>query len=100
MALGINGEDVFFMPGTTPGVPILLNSFGLVTGATTVLPDGLFTPDRFLQAIEDHKVTFSGGVPTMLLRVLEAKAAGNYDVSSVRTISYGSSPATPAMSRN
>ena len=100
VALGINGEDVFFMPGTTPGVPILLNSFGLVTGATTVLPDGLFTPDRFLQAIEDHKVTFSGGVPTMLLRVLEAKAAGNYDVSSVRTISYGSSPATPALIRD
>lgn len=100
LALGVNAEDVFFMPGTTPGVPILLNSFGLVSGATTVLPNGLFTPDRFLQGIEDHRVTFTGGVPTMLLRVLEAKSAGNYDVSSVRCICYGSSPATPALIRD
>jgi len=100
LALGVNAEDIFFMPGTTPGVPILLNSFGLVSGATTVLPNGLFTPERYLQAIEDHQVTFTGGVPTMLLRVLEVKAAGNYDVSSVRSICYGSSPATPSLIRD
>ena len=100
VALGVGAEDIFFMPGTTPGVPILLNSFGLVTGAATVLPDGLFTPDGFLQAINDYRVTFTGGVPTMLLRVLEAKRAGEYDVSSVRRICYGSSPATPALIRD
>lgn len=100
LALGVTAEDVFFMPGTTPGVPILLNSFGLVSGATTVLPNGLFTPERFLQGIEEHQVTYTGGVPTMLLRVLEAKAVGNYDVSSVRSICYGSSPATPALIRD
>jgi long-chain acyl-CoA synthetase len=58
-----------------------------------------FTPKAFLAAIERHKATVAGLVPTTLLRVLEEPGFNDYDLSSLRLISYGTSPILPAVVR-
>ena len=52
-----------------------------------------FDPERALELIEREKVTIFGGVPTVVMRVLDSPALARTDVSSVRSISYGGAPA-------
>jgi acyl-CoA synthetase (AMP-forming)/AMP-acid ligase II len=66
---------------------------------TTVLPDGFFNPKRFMQLVEEHKITSTILVPTMLKAVTEEQNRGGYDISSLRLMAYGSMPATPALIR-
>ncbi|MFA1710127.1 long-chain-fatty-acid--CoA ligase [Peribacillus frigoritolerans] len=51
-----------------------------------------FTPKGFLQAVQDHQVTDVTLVPTMLNMVLNEPDFESYDVSSIKTLSYGASP--------
>ncbi|HVX21017.1 MAG TPA: AMP-binding protein [Acidimicrobiales bacterium] len=54
-----------------------------------------FDPDRFAAAVADHGVTHTFLVPTQLMRVLDALAAGDPRLASVTTLGYGSSPISP-----
>jgi long-chain acyl-CoA synthetase len=47
--------------------------------------------------IEKERITSIGGVPTIMWRMLESPAFGNYDLSSVTRISYGGAPAAPEL---
>ncbi|MEH6525324.1 MAG: long-chain-fatty-acid--CoA ligase [Sneathiella sp.] len=71
--------------------------FGVTMGlATHVFIPG-FTPAGTMQAMQDHKVTNTLLVPTMVNMVVNDPTVGNYDLSSVRDIVYGASPMPEAV---
>jgi fatty-acyl-CoA synthase len=62
-------------------------SFSHLVGAKVVILDE-FTPASFLSAVQEHKITQTAVVPTLLYRVcnLGAEAVRRYDTSSLRAI--------------
>jgi long-chain acyl-CoA synthetase len=69
-----------------------------LAGAThAVLP--VFEPAAFLAAIERHRVTVTVIVPTMLNRLVSSPDFGQYDLSSLRLLTYGASPMPESLLR-
>ncbi|GAA2596508.1 AMP-binding protein [Actinomadura fulvescens] len=64
-------------------------------GSVALLP--AFGPDAALRAIERHRVTFLGAVPTMYVLMLGHKDFADHDVSSVRLCTAGGSNVEPAL---
>jgi long-chain acyl-CoA synthetase len=58
-----------------------------------------FEPERALELIEREHVTTFGGVPAMVMQVMDSPRFSAYDTSSVRTVSYGGAPAPPDLLR-
>jgi long-chain acyl-CoA synthetase len=67
----------------------------LSTGAKLVFTTGKFDPEQVMQLIERERVSVWGAVPTMLHRVVHSPAVGKYDLSSLRTITFGGAPTAP-----
>jgi len=67
----------------------------LSTGAKLVFTTGKFDPEQVMQLIERERVSVWGAVPTMLHRVVHSPAVGTYDLSSLRTITFGGAPTAP-----
>ncbi|MER7544673.1 class I adenylate-forming enzyme family protein [Actinomadura sp.] len=64
-------------------------------GSVALLP--AFSPDGALRAVERHRVTFLGAVPTMYVLMLGRDDFADYDVSSVRLCMAGGSNVEPAL---
>lgn len=60
----------------------------LTTGGKLVLMDK-WNADQALALVAQEKITTFGGVPTMLWDILHAKALGDYDLSSLMSVSCG-----------
>jgi acyl-CoA synthetase (AMP-forming)/AMP-acid ligase II len=85
-----------------PEVMLVSVPFFHVAGATTmclavyggrklvILPQ--FTPEGWLEAVQKERVTLSFVVPTMLKRIMEHPDFGRYDLSSLKSITYGAAP--------
>jgi len=58
-----------------------------------------FNPERALELIEREQVTIFGGVPTMVMQIIDSPDFAKRDTSSVRSISYGGAPAPPDLVR-
>lgn len=58
-----------------------------------------FDAERALELIERERITVFGGVPSMVMRVLDSPDFGRRDTSSVRSVSYGGAPAPPELVR-
>jgi long-chain acyl-CoA synthetase len=58
-----------------------------------------FEPDRALELIKREQVTTFGGVPAMVMQVLDSPNFAKYDSSSIRSVSYGGAPAPPDLVR-
>jgi steroid-24-oyl-CoA synthetase len=58
-----------------------------------------FEPDRALELIEREKIGTFGGVPAMVMQVLDSPNFSNFDTSSIRGVSYGGAPAPPDLVR-
>lgn len=84
------------LPGA--GVPGLLGIWHAVLGWTNVILPA-FDPQLCLEVIEQHGVTSTVWVPTMLGAVLDVQEASPVDCSHLRKVVYGSAPTTPAMIR-
>jgi len=56
-------------------------------------------PERALELIERERVTTFGGVPAMVMQVLDAPSFATRDTSSVRSVAYGGAPAPPDLVR-
>ena len=69
---------------------LLGTSFFLSGAAHAYLPD--FTPDAFLNAVEKSRTTFTVLPPTLIIRVIREGRLGDFDISSLRRMTYGSSP--------
>ncbi|MCZ4291663.1 class I adenylate-forming enzyme family protein [Hoeflea alexandrii] len=61
-----------------------------------ILPRG-FDPDRVLSIVEEHGITVTMWVPTMLAMILGANAQERHDAASLSKIWYGSSPIAPKL---
>jgi acyl-CoA synthetase (AMP-forming)/AMP-acid ligase II len=91
-ALGISSRDVIL-----PVVPMFhVNAWGLpytaaLTGAALVLPGPRLDPVSVLDLLADERVTYSAGVPTVFMAVLESLDAEpeRWDLSAVRCINLG-----------
>ena len=91
-------EDVRLYVTNPAGINIFQMCFNLVTGMTTVVDD--YETKRFLELVEEYKVTAVTLIPTMLTRILEVLKTGHHDVSSLRQIVYGTMPSTAALIRS
>jgi len=58
-----------------------------------------FDPERALELIEREQITMFGGVPAMVMQILDSPSFSSRDTTSVRSISYGGAPAPPDLVR-
>jgi long-chain acyl-CoA synthetase len=58
-----------------------------------------FDPERALELIARERVSTFGGVPAMVMQVLDFPRFSQYDTSSIRSVSYGGAPAPPDLVR-
>lgn len=70
----------------------------LALGGTFVLQRG-FDPERFIDAVEQHRIGSTFLVPTMIYKLLDHPRCATADFSSLELLSYGASPMTPARIR-
>jgi acyl-CoA synthetase (AMP-forming)/AMP-acid ligase II len=71
----------------------------LTNGLACVLQDGV-EPKDTLELIAAHRVTHCTSVPAVIERLVETKAAGHYDVSSLRAIYIGGDTASAERKQN
>ncbi|MSY07028.1 MAG: AMP-binding protein, partial [Actinobacteria bacterium] len=69
-------------------IPTLLRG-----GSLVVIP--YFTPDSFLETVQEFKVTATMLVPTMLYTILDNPRIDEFDLSSLETVYYGAAAASP-----
>lgn len=69
---------------------------GIATGQTVVFMRR-WDADKAMKVIQDEKVTFTGGVPTIAWQLLEHPDRDKYDLSSLEAISYGGAPSAPEL---
>jgi long-chain acyl-CoA synthetase len=58
-----------------------------------------FDAERALQLIERERLSGFGGVPTIVMQVLDHPNFDKYDTSSIQSVSYGGAPAPPDLVR-
>ena len=99
-ALGLAADDVMM-----PVVPMFhVNAWGLpftavLTGTKQVFPGPHLDPASLLGLIQDERVTFTAGVPTIWLGILDAldKDPKAFDTSSLKAMVVGGAAAPQAM---
>jgi fatty-acyl-CoA synthase len=96
--LGLTGDDTLLLMTPLPHSAGAFLWAALLVGATSVIRPG-FDPGQALQDIEEHEVTWTFLVPTMIYTVLDHPALDETDTSSLRTLVYGAAPMTPARLR-
>ncbi len=69
----------------------------LMIGATCIITDGSFDPDKVLSAVSQYGATVTMWVPTMLARLVSHPRVGHYDCSCLKKIWYGSSAISPTV---
>ncbi|WP_342512887.1 AMP-binding protein [Sporosarcina sp. FSL K6-1522] len=94
----INAEDVTIQSlplnhvgGITCQVTVTLISKGMAV----LIPE--FRPEKVLSAIQQHKATLFGGVPTMYVMLFSDKDFSSYDLGSIRISFIGGSNVEPAL---
>jgi len=55
-----------------------------------------YTAENFLQAVAQHRITFSFLVPTQIYGLLDSPALAEHDVSSLALVLYGAAPMAPS----
>ena len=98
--MGVGGDDVIL-----PVVPMFhASAWGIpfaavAAGSKLVFGGGHFDPVTLLDLMQNEKVTFSAGVPTIWIGILAALDAEpkRWDLSAIRTMVIGGSAAPPAL---
>jgi fatty-acyl-CoA synthase len=67
----------------------------LLRGGTVVLAHG-FSPDKFIDLVERHRITTTFLVPTMLYVLLDHARMADADLSSLKMVAYGAAPMVPS----
>jgi len=83
-------SPLFHVGGLHSGVCV-----GMTVGAKLVFLEGKFDPERCMQLIEREKISLWGAIPTMLHRVVHSPNVEKYDLSSLRSVSFGGAPTPP-----
>jgi len=58
-----------------------------------------FDAEEAMRLIQEERVTSAGGVPAIAWMLLEHPRRGDYDLSSIESVSYGGAPASPELVR-
>ncbi len=105
------GEPV---PAPDPAAPqksaLLAIPFFHTTGCHAILCPSLFAGGKLvllhrwdaevaMRLIERERITSAGGVPTIAWQLIEHPARGNYDLSSLESVSYGGAPGSAELVR-
>ncbi len=90
----IRSDERLLLSSPLPHSAGFLLQTALTAGAVTYVERG-FDAKRVLDAIHRHGVSYLFMVPTMIYRLLDQAAAGDWDHSSLRTILYGAAPISP-----
>ncbi len=56
-----------------------------------------FDPETYLRLVEQERVTFTGGAPTIFTAIANSPAVGKYDTSSLRMVISGGAPVPEAL---
>ena len=67
----------------------------LTAGAKLVFTEGKFSPEQVMGLIQEEKVSVWSAIPTMLHRVVHHEKVGDYDLSTLRSVSFGGAPTAP-----
>ena len=67
----------------------------MTAGAKIVFNSGKFDEEEVMRLIESEHVTLWGAIPTMLHRVVHSERVRQYDLSSLRSVSFGGAPTAP-----
>jgi len=67
----------------------------ITAGAKLVFSEGRFDPEQVMKLIQDERIVNWGAIPTMLHRVVHHPKVREYDLSSLRAISFGGAPTPP-----
>lgn len=62
----------------------------------TVVIHSRFDPENWLRTVQNERINWSFAVPTMLYALLDSAAIERFNLRSLETIMYGSSPMAPA----
>ncbi|NMM84418.1 fatty-acid--CoA ligase [Rhodococcus sp. SRB_17] len=94
-------------PAVADGVNLLANPLFHIAGIASWMAQNMmggtqvflpvFSPQAMLEAIDRHRPTTVGVVPTMLHMLVTATDLDAYDRSSVQVVRYGASPISPAL---
>ncbi len=71
--------------------------FPVATGGTVVLHTGRYDPATVMAMVERHRCDSLGGVPTMMTRIVDHPDRHSFDLSSVRSVSWGGAPPPPTL---
>lgn len=96
--LDMTGDDTLLLMTPLPHSAGLFLWAAMLLGAESVIRPG-FDPEQALRDIEEHEVTWSFLVPTMIYTLLDDPALDETDTSSLETLIYGAAPMTPARLR-
>lgn len=91
--LDIQSEQMLLMTPLPHSAGLFLLS-GLLRGGTHIITQG-FEPQTALELIESNNITWTFMVPTMIYRLLDDEKRGEFDTSSLETLTYGAAPMTP-----
>ena len=98
LELGFRRDDIWLHCFPGAGVPCIFAIWGALQGFTSVIMPR-YEPNEALDLVECHGVTRTILVPTMLSALCAAYEVKPRNVTSLRTISYGSAPTPPALVR-
>ncbi|HYK84478.1 MAG TPA: long-chain-fatty-acid--CoA ligase [Ktedonobacteraceae bacterium] len=92
MAASYTGQDIYLHAGPMFHLADVASIFAMtmVGGCHVFIP--LFNPVALLETVQREHVTATLLVPTMINALLNHPAVDNYDISSLRRITYGGSP--------
>ena len=93
-----NGDDVMLLVGPITHASGMFIQAMLFQGMRILLLDR-FHPAEVLAAIEKHRVTMTFMVPAMIHALLAEPSLKTRDLSSLRLLSYGAAPMSPARIR-
>ena len=88
MAYDVKAEDRAMLCFPMCHVAGYLVTMNHLVGASVVLMRA-YSPERFMQLVDEHKITATGLAPTMMTFLLQHPQIDKYDLSSLNSIGYG-----------
>lgn len=67
----------------------------ITVGSKIVFLEGKFEPEKAMRVIQDERIVAWPAIPTMLHRMVHHPRIDDYDLSSLRTVSFGGAPTSP-----
>ncbi len=98
LELDIHPRDSLLLMTPLPHSAGLIMAGGLTQGSSHVITQG-FDAEQALEIIEEHGISWTFMVPTMVYRILDTLDEKSYEASSLETLVYGAAPMKPARLR-